>query len=193
MHRYWFKIYRIDSCSEGFHRKSKARFNKSCKRTKTHKRLKDSLQAIEHRKQHIAEIDKLLKECEISRFEDIASFNNNRERIASAIYSEKDEKQKSQWTSALKAVQIRNFPKARRFYIQKMKNEMWINDVKVYGSGASITFVSYIFSTNSNIQSGYQSVRPSLEELRFKRVNFKWAEYNEYTYYTIDSPSDGVI
>ena len=134
-----------------------------------------------------------MQKCEISRFEDIASFNSNRERIASAISSEKDAKQKSKWTTALKAVQTRIFPKARKFYIQKMKNDIWINDVKVYGSVTSITFVSYIFTTNSNIQTGYKTVKPALEELRFKRVNFKWAEYNEYTYYTLDTPSDGAI
>lgn len=80
------------------HAKEQQRINDSIKH------VKDSLQAIEYRKQEIAEIDKLLKECEISRFEDIASFNSKRERIASAISSENDAKQKSKWTTALKAV-----------------------------------------------------------------------------------------
>lgn len=156
-------------------------------------RINDSIRTIEYREKQIAETNKLLNECEVTCFEDIASFNNNRNYIANAISSVEDTKLKNKWTKVLKSIQTRNYPKARKFYIQKMKKEMWINDVEVYGSGTTITFVSYMFASNSNIQTAYTSVKPGLENLRFKRVNFKWAEHNEYTYYTLDTPSDGTI
>lgn len=157
------------------------------------KHVMDSIQAIRERELHIDRINRLLKECEVSSFYDVKSFNDNRRTIERAIRNETDPALKKKWTNALKSVQIRNFPKARKYYIQTTKNEMWDLDVNVYGSGTTITFVSYMFATNSNIDLAYQSVKSALQDLRFKRVNFKWSEYGEYTYYTISSLSDGTV
>lgn len=82
------------------------------------------------------------------------------------------------------------YPKFRKAFTERAKNKMWEHDIEVYSSGTTITFIGYTFARNKNIKDSYESIASTLEEMRFKRVNFKWSEGSEYTYYTIDSPSD---
>ena len=85
------------------------------------------------------------------------------------------------------------YPKFRKVFTENAKKQMWEHDIKVYSSGTTITFMGYTFAKNKNIKDSYESIATTLKELRFKRVNFKWNEGSEYTYYTIDSPTDSNI
>lgn len=147
---------------------------------------------VESREEKIARIDAMLH-TEINNFDDIRVFLSDIKSIKSAIYSETDEHKKKDWTAKLKAMQKKNFPKARKFWHQRMKQEMWSQDVEVTMSGTTVTFIGGLFAANANKQSAYNAVSSQLYELRFKKAKFMFTKYSEYTYWNIDSPADGDI
>lgn len=91
------------------------------------------------------------------------------------------------------SIQRQLYPKLRKLFAEDAGKKLWENDIKVTSSGTTITFSGYQFAANINIKESYEAISQSLHQLRFKRANFKWNEYSEYTYYKIDSPSDQTI
>lgn len=92
------------------------------------------------------------------------------------------------------SAQIKTFPKMRKAYALTLKEKLWREDVDVKSNDKSITLTGGTFASNKNKEDTYIAMRDRLEQLRFKRVNFKWTKYDdEYTYWTIETPSDGTI
>jgi len=90
----------------------------------------------------------------------------------------------------LKSHQKKVFPILRKKYILYAKELLWQNDVNVNGTNTTINFIGYYFASNRNIQDTYDILYSMLKQLRFKRANFKFSEYGEYTFYKINSVSD---
>lgn len=93
----------------------------------------------------------------------------------------------------LKATQIAVFPKLRKLFAQESKNRLWEENITVTHTGRTISFTGYIYANNKNIKESYEAIAGLLSKLRFSKANFRWSESDGYTYYTINSPADGVI
>lgn len=93
--------------------------------------------------------------------------------------------------SKLSKAQSICYPKMRISYSNNLKNKLWSEDIDVKSNGKTITFTGGIFAANKNKEDMYQTILPMLEAYRFKRVIFKWYEYDDkYTYWDIESKED---
>lgn len=135
-------------------------------------------------------------------FYDVASINQTVQRmwnINNALWSylqDKDSrvvKKAKEVQKKLIATQNQTYPKLRNKRCQLTKDTMWRLDVEVKCYGTTATFIWYHFARNANIEDSYDAVSSMLYQLRFKRAEFKWSKYAEYTYYTIDSPKDSAL
>jgi hypothetical protein len=86
------------------------------------------------------------------------------------------------------------YPYYRKMMVAVSNDALWEKNIKVRGSGSSITFIGGIFANNGNIKAFQTDIQETLQNFRFKRVNYKWYEQaDEYTYYTVTSPKDNEI
>jgi hypothetical protein len=86
------------------------------------------------------------------------------------------------------------YPITRKLYTKHLHTKLWENDISVEHSGTTITFTGGSLASNKNKKDLYSSVNELLRKFRFKRANFKWFKYDDqYTYWTIDSPTDTKI
>lgn len=93
-------------------------------------------------------------------------------------------------------LQTREFPLLRKAYGEILKKSLWEDDIDVlvYGTDSNnINFISVIFAANKNIAKIHAAQVDILKKLRFNRVNYKWADYGDYTYYDLDSPKDNKV
>lgn len=156
--------------------------------------INDSISAVKAREAHIEKINDILAFSKVDNIADIQVFYQDIRTVKDAIESENDKALKGQWEKKLKAIQIKNFPKARQIWAANCKQEMWKQDVDVNFSGKTITFVGGIFAANANKQAAYEAIADALRDLRFKRCNFKWYKYDDnYTYWNISSKDDGEL
>lgn len=154
-------------------------------------------------KKRITEIDKDLVSCDLlltQKIENIdvaasieSDFSNLRNKIIE--YSVDTNAQVISKTKNLKSklskVQSICYPKMRIAYSNNLKNKLWSEDIDVKSNGKVITFTGGIFAANKNKEDMYNTILPMLEAYRFKRVNFKWYEYDDkYTYWDIESKED---
>ena len=93
----------------------------------------------------------------------------------------------------LKATQIAVFPKLRKLFAQESKNRLWEQNITVTHTGRTISFTGYVYANNKNIKESYEAIAELLSKLRFSKANFRWSEYDGYTYYTIPSPADAAV
>ena len=97
----------------------------------------------------------------------------------------------------LKNLQWREFPKIRKAYVEILDDKLWEENIDVFCKGKRYTtmeFVGGIFASNKNIKDTQFTMHEKVNDFRFKRVNYKWYKYDdEYTYYTINSISDGEL
>ncbi|OAV64720.1 hypothetical protein Barb6_03133 [Bacteroidales bacterium Barb6] len=94
----------------------------------------------------------------------------------------------------LSKIQIENFPKMRKKAAVSLNNDLWESNIEVSVSGkgnTTITFTGGTFASNANIKAYQDLFRYTANKLRFKRVQYKWYEYDNATYYTIESLNDG--
>lgn len=94
----------------------------------------------------------------------------------------------------LKDLKQKVYPMLRKRYAEQTSKLLWEHDIecKVLGKRSTeIVFVGALFASNKNIKEYYTTLYDALNQLRFKRVDFKWYSMEtEYSYYTIDSPQD---
>jgi hypothetical protein len=92
------------------------------------------------------------------------------------------------------ALQKSEFPKLRKSYGDYVKSQLWADNIiaSTKGSGSStLDFIGATFANNKNKQDTQKTLSEILTQLRFKRVNYKWYEYDDnYTYYTMDTRKD---
>lgn len=106
-------------------------------------------------------------------------------------------KMKNKLKSLLKSRQQKDFPKLRKAYAEVMRSALWRENIEVACTGKlkkTLTLTGGTFASNANVEDSYSALRDALVKLRFKRINFKWYEYDdEYTYYNITSDPDNKI
>lgn len=92
-------------------------------------------------------------------------------------------------------IQIQALPKIRDAYGPMMRKLLWEQDMsaKTFGdSFRTVEFVGGAFAANRNIKAFNDSLWETFVILRFKQVRYKWyAEADEYTRYSVESPDDG--
>jgi hypothetical protein len=85
-------------------------------------------------------------------------------------------------------------PKMRKSYIDYVAKELWRENITVTSKGVGSTTVEFegaTFASNKNIESSQEAFTEIFNLLRFKRVNYKWFEYDDqYTYYTLKTLAD---
>lgn len=93
--------------------------------------------------------------------------------------------------------QAQIFPAIRDAYGPILRQRLWEHDgyVRTIGTGyRRIEIVNGAFAANRNIADFHQSVRDTLLQLRFTRVDYKWfREAREFSYYTLEPPTDGTV
>jgi hypothetical protein len=93
--------------------------------------------------------------------------------------------------------QLNHLPVLRKQYAKIMRQALWENDIEVEISGKRntvLTFTGGMFAANRNIRETQQTLSEVLNLLRFKRVNYKWYEYDdEYTYYDLENAYDAIL
>ncbi|MCK5760173.1 MAG: hypothetical protein KAH33_02695 [Candidatus Delongbacteria bacterium] len=96
--------------------------------------------------------------------------------------------------SKVKKVQKSTFPKLREKFRYIFNKELWKDDVKVLTEKADnsiIVFIGATFTRNKNKAEFHKIMKESLYLLRFKKVKYKWSNYDdEYTYYDLRTSSD---
>ena len=94
----------------------------------------------------------------------------------------------------LHKLQAKEYPKMRGRFCSYLDTKLWEDniDVAVSGSGKTIlTFTGGIFANNANIKEYQTTLNETFTLLRFKRIQYKWYEYDDtYTYYTLEVPKD---
>ena len=97
----------------------------------------------------------------------------------------------------LTKIQKETFPKIRKEYFLDIKERMWLENIKVtsIGTGTSrLHFEGGLFASNRNKQDFQNLIDSTIKDYRFKRVYYKWYEYDENgIYYTINSKEDGEL
>jgi hypothetical protein len=94
---------------------------------------------------------------------------------------------------ALSSYQKKQFPDARKAYTAHSKKELWKKNIEASSSGRQITYAGYMFADNGTIKATFKEISGELKRLRFNRVNFKWADGQNYTYYDLDSMEDDEV
>ncbi len=105
-------------------------------------------------------------------------------------------KLQQEYIRLLKAFQSDAFPRLRRQAVQKWREKLWANDVKVRVAGSRsdrVTFTAGIFAANRNKQAAHDGVLEVLKLLRFKRDTYEWYRGSESSYWDLEPPSDDVI
>jgi len=97
--------------------------------------------------------------------------------------------------SIMTATNKRIYRSAREEFYKICKNDLWQEDIKVTLSKdtKTITFTGRHFSSNRRISDTYKQLENSFDRLRFKRVNFRYSDYGDYTYFPFNPPDDSVI
>lgn len=94
----------------------------------------------------------------------------------------------------LTAWQSKRMPALRKQYAIFVDRKIWEVDLDCTVSGKANTvlnFTGYHFASNKNIQTTMESVKETVEKLRFKKVTFRWYEgADRFTYYNLDTPPD---
>jgi hypothetical protein len=94
-------------------------------------------------------------------------------------------------------IQVSEFPKLRKAYGEIVAKKLWVEniEVEVFGNNSkTIQFTGGIFANNKNKQETQEALTEILNLLRFKKVNYKWYQYDdEYTYYELDTKRDNEI
>jgi hypothetical protein len=97
----------------------------------------------------------------------------------------------------LVAKQVSEYPKIRQAYAEIARKTLWQEDIDVTLSGpndTTLTLTGAIFASNKGIAAVHVNLEKVVEELRFKRVNYKWIEHDEdYQYFDVNSVSDSEL
>lgn len=98
--------------------------------------------------------------------------------------------------SALKKLQIEQFPKMRKAFAERSSDITWEDNLEIYTSGAgnkTITFVSAPFANNKNIADFQEAIEETLMTLRFKSARYEWYRGSKWWSYDIISWEDGQV
>lgn len=86
------------------------------------------------------------------------------------------------------------YPYYRKLMVRASSEALWEKNIKVTGTGSTITFTGGVFANHANIKAFETDIEETLNNFRFKRVNYKWYDYDdEYTYYSLSNPKDSEI
>ncbi|MDO8930074.1 MAG: hypothetical protein Q7W54_13950 [Bacteroidota bacterium] len=95
------------------------------------------------------------------------------------------------------SLQKSEFPKLRKNYGEVLNQKLWTENIKVRTKDTGYTTLEFeggIFASNKNKQDTQNTLSEILNLLRFKRINYKWYEYDdEYTYYSLITEPDGAL
>lgn len=144
-------------------------------------------------------VDFLSKSKDLN-FDEISSYLSTFEAAVNTLKeceAEKDNKRISDLSNKLKTstvnCQVKIFPKLRNIFAEEMKQRLWREDIDVIYTNKNITLIGGIYAANKNIEDSYTAISDRLYELRFKRIAFKWYEYDNGVYYTVSSLPDNFI
>ncbi len=93
----------------------------------------------------------------------------------------------------LAAIQKKEFPMLRKAFSRSVRETLWEEDIEVAMSGKNITLTGVLFAANKNIKVYQESLYNMYEALRYNRVQYRWVEGADYTYYDMKPPKDTEI
>jgi hypothetical protein len=108
--------------------------------------------------------------------------NDENKKLASAIRKK------------VTAIQVAEFPKLRKAYVDIVANKLWEENitVTVQGNGNNIiNFTGGLFANNKNIKQMQETINEVVKMFRFKQIRYRWFKgADEYTYYDLEVPKD---
>ena len=111
--------------------------------------------------------------------------NDENKKLASAIRKK------------VTAIQVAEFPKLRKAYVDIVANKLWEENitVTVQGNGNNIiNFTGGIFVNNKNIKQMQETIYDIVKMFRFKQIRYRWFKgADEYTYYDLEVPKDNEL
>jgi hypothetical protein len=91
-------------------------------------------------------------------------------------------------------LQVREFPRLRKEYVDVAAKKMWENDIEVYANGTGnryINFTGGLFAANKNKKVFQEQLHEILTMFRFNQSRYRWYKgADEYTYWTIYEGKD---
>lgn len=102
----------------------------------------------------------------------------------------------TQLKSEVSALQIKEYPRMRKAYIDILDEKLWTSNIDViakWSDNWTIEFVGAIFANNQNKKDTADAYIEVLKSLRFDQINFKWYEYDDITYFKIESLWDSEV
>ena len=107
------------------------------------------------------------------------------------------QKLSSSLKSELIKTQKKEYPLMRSRFSTYLDKTLWEDDIDVAASGSNkttLTLTGGTFASNANIKEYQTTLYEILTLLRFKRIQYKWYEYDDtYTYYTLEVPTDAEL
>jgi len=98
--------------------------------------------------------------------------------------------------TSLVALQNKEFPQMRLAWGKLLKTKLWeFNvDISVLGNKNTVLeIVGAYYASNKNIKDTQATISDMLKSLRFDRVNYRWYEYDDGYYFTIESKKDNEL
>jgi hypothetical protein len=154
--------------------------------------IKDKLREIENFSSNVGRGDVSYLMAEVDIFNEAAPYTKPTDTAG-----KEEKKYCAQLKKKLQALQIKEFPKLRKDWIEYSKNLLWKHNIDVSSLGnknKNVLFVGGYFADNANIQQTYEQLRPALAKLRFKRIVFRWyKDADDGTQYVMYTDSDDAI
>lgn len=111
--------------------------------------------------------------------------NDENKKLASAIRKK------------VTAIQVAEFPKLRKGYVDIVANKLWEENitVTVQGNGNNIiNLTGGLFANNKNIKQMQETIKEVVKMFRFKQIRYRWFKgADEYTYYDLEVPKDNEL
>jgi hypothetical protein len=96
--------------------------------------------------------------------------------------------------TSVRQLQMKEFPLMRKEYAGLMGKTLWEQNIDVYTTSqgsSTLELVGGVLASNKNKSEVHKIIEEGLGLYRFKRVVYKWYEYDGGSYSDIKSPADG--
>jgi hypothetical protein len=108
--------------------------------------------------------------------------------------NEENKKLASSLRKKVIAMQVAEFPKLRKAYVDIIANKLWEENITVTVQGNGNTVINLtggLFANNKNIKQTQETIDEVVKMFRFKQIRYRWYKgENEYTYYDLKVPKD---
>lgn len=98
---------------------------------------------------------------------------------------------RSKLMAVLSEKQAKLLPAMRRDYAKALDAKLFRDDMRVAAQGTTLTLTGGMFVRNANVEDMQTELSSMVNQLRFRRVVYRWSQYNtDGLRYDLDPPAD---